>query len=1051
VEAADQIAPPVVAVMVVHEPGDWFDAVLDGLAKQDYPNLRSLLLVTGEPGDLADQVRARVPNSFVRSVDGNPGFGPTANEVLRLVEGDNGFFCFLHDDVALEPDAIRMLIEELYRSNAGIVGPKLLEWNEPTVLQHVGFGVDRFGEVDPLVEPGETDQEQHDAVRDVFALPSACLLVRADLFRALDGFAAGIDFHGEDVDLCWRAHLGGARVVVVPSARARHRERLVERRPDLAHHTTRERHRVDAVTTLTGARRLPLVIVQLAVLTLGEFVVSLFTGQARRGWAALRAVVGQLANLPAIVARRRRLAAGRSVPDNEVAGLQVRGSARFTTYLRARDARPDQRSGNRPWRERAGAGSGLAWLAIVLVVVVGSRHLIGSGVPRFGEFLGFGSSPMELLRSYANGWNPHGVGATASVPVGLGLIGLAGLASGARMGLLHTMSVVGLLLVGAVGMWRLCRGVGSTRARLVAAVLYVALPLPGQLLSMGRWGALAVFAALPWSIDSMRRFAGIEPTADDAEAERRFPVDGWAQWRLLAGASLIAAVTIAFEPSYWLLLPAVALVLGVATLATGAPLWAAARLVLAGWAAAAAGLLLDLPWSTELFRDGGWAAIVGPPPNGSRGRSVLELLTFDIGNGRAAVLAVALYLPVVGALLLGRGSRFGWAARGGVLVVAFAWLAVLDDRGSLPLQLPEPGIVLVPVAVGLALAAASVVAAFSADVRGGDFGWRQPLGLLCGVAVVAGMVPGVIAVQTGRWDMPSTTMIDLLGQLPEQPAEGDYRVLWVGDQRLLPATGQPYGPGVAYAITAGSTLLVDQTWGTPARVGDAEIGAALRAIATGSTTRAGRLLAPFAVRYIIVPVVDGAVSTNAAPLPLPAGLLDALGDQLDLAEAYSPPSFVVFENRAWLPMRSVLTADGAAASRTAGAESLAQADIAGATPIMVGADHLAEASVGVPAGTVHLGVPFDRNWTVRLDGTSVDSRPAFGSTMAFDIATQGTVTMRYETSVVRRLLVLVQALVWLVVLGVAAGVRVRRSRGRVEPARLAQPVFSLDPVLEAQS
>ena len=85
------------------------------------------------------------------------------------------------------------------------------------MLQHVGLGLDRFGEVDPIVEPGEVDQEQHDAVRDVFVLPSACLLVRADLFRALGGFDPAISFHGDDVDLCWRAHLSGARVVVAPT------------------------------------------------------------------------------------------------------------------------------------------------------------------------------------------------------------------------------------------------------------------------------------------------------------------------------------------------------------------------------------------------------------------------------------------------------------------------------------------------------------------------------------------------------------------------------------------------------------------------------------------------------------------------------------------------------------------------------------------------------------------------------------------------------------------------------------------------------------------
>jgi hypothetical protein len=38
--------------------------------------------------------------------------------------------------------------------------------------------------------------------------------VRADLFSALGGFDAGIDYLGEDLDLCWRAHLAGARVLI---------------------------------------------------------------------------------------------------------------------------------------------------------------------------------------------------------------------------------------------------------------------------------------------------------------------------------------------------------------------------------------------------------------------------------------------------------------------------------------------------------------------------------------------------------------------------------------------------------------------------------------------------------------------------------------------------------------------------------------------------------------------------------------------------------------------------------------------------------------------
>ena len=222
-------------------PRPWFEETLGSLAEQDYPNLNTLFLArrrarsTRPATTSRGCITARLPDAYVRELGANPGFGAAANEVLRLVEGDNGFFCFCHDDVALEPDTIRALVEELYRSNAGIVGPKLVSWDDAGLLQHVGLGLDRFGEVDPIIEPGEYDQEQHDAVSDVFVLPSACLLVRADLFRALGGFDPAISFHGDDVDLCWRAHLSGARVVVAPQARVRHREELTVRRPELHH------------------------------------------------------------------------------------------------------------------------------------------------------------------------------------------------------------------------------------------------------------------------------------------------------------------------------------------------------------------------------------------------------------------------------------------------------------------------------------------------------------------------------------------------------------------------------------------------------------------------------------------------------------------------------------------------------------------------------------------------------------------------------------------------------------------------------------------------
>jgi GT2 family glycosyltransferase len=1056
VEDAGELAPPVVAVMVVHHPGSWFDDVLDGLARQDYADLKTLFLVVGAEVGAASEVeatvRSRLPNAFVERLGVDAGFGPTANSVLRLVEGDNGFFCFLHDDVALDPSAIRLMVEELYRSNAGVVGPKIVDWDDPRILQHVGFGADRFGEIDPIVERGEVDQEQHDAVRDVFGVPSACMLVRADLFRALGGFDRTMPFHGEDLDLCWRAHRSGARVVVVPGARARHREALSERRPDLAHETLRARHRMRTVLTLSAARRLPLLLVELVLLTLVELGVGIFTGRTRSGLAGLRALVGVVPRSLAIVARRRTLRSSRHVPDSEISRLQVRGSARFAAFLRSRDVRPEQIGGERRWRERAGGASVVAWACVVAGLVVGGRQLITGGVPPLGEFLPFGDSPRRLLRSYVTDWSGQGIGGRRPAPTGVALISVASVATGFRMGLLHTVGVLGMLLVGCLGIWRASAAFTTNRARIVTLVVYAAAPLPGQMISVGRWGPLVCYAAMPWLVDAMRRFAGVEPGRAAADREVVVDVPTARRVRIAAGASVVAAVAVAFEPSFALLLVGVAVVLAVATLLTGVHWVPALHVALLGVVATVVALVLNLPWIGSYVGDGGWAAIVGPRPIADRGRTALELASFDIGNLPGSVVALALYLPVVAGPLLGRGWRYGWAVRGGALVGAFVWLAVLDDRGSLPLHLPEPGIVLVPVALGLAISAGAAAAAFELDVRGGSFGWRQPLGLLASVAVVVGILPGLYGLSSGRWEAPRTTLIDLLGQLPEDPEDGEYRVLWIGDQRIVPVAGQTYRPGIAYALTDNATFEIADTWAVRAEPSDDAIVAALDAVSIGSTARAGRLLAPFAVRYVVIPVADGANSRQDDPLPVPAGLLDALGDQLDLGEVYSPRSnYIVYENEAWVPMRSVLTPAGADASTLAGPTALARADASGATPVMPGADELSVGRADLPGGTFHLAEPFDRGWTLSVDGVDVPSRPAFGSTTAFDVETPGSARLTFDSSAARRWIVAAQGAAWVLVLLVAINVRVpRRGRGGGRRAPV-EPLIALQPPLPPPS
>jgi hypothetical protein len=859
------------------------------------------------------------------------------------------------------------------------------------------------------------------------------MLVRADLLREVGGFDPAIDFHGDDVELCWRVHHSGARVVVAPAARVRHRNALAERRPDLNHRALAARHRMRAVATLTGAGRLPGRSLELVLLTLAELVVGLFTGRFGQAWASLRALVGLIPRTGSLIARRRVVKPLRRVPEREVAGLQTRGSARLNTYLRSRETATyvGMESSVRRWRESTTAPV-ITWIVVIAALLIGSRQLLRGGVPPVGEFLEFPASPRLLLDSFLSAFNGNGAGATSPTPTGWATLAGLSVSTLFHMGLLHTVFVLGMVFIGVAGIWKLATVFPSTRARIAALLVYAASPLVAGALSTGELTVLVVYAATPWVVHLYRRAVGVATA--DPRTVRMDVADGLVElgWREQLRRAVVAGIVIALAAAFAPISLVVAVVVGV-LLAIGTMLALAPWRTALGYlgvtvVATAVAALLNLPWIASWT----WNDLVGAPPIGDPGRGLLDLASFDIGSVQFAVLSIALYLPVLAAILLARAWRLTWAIRAGVLVVSFGALAVLFDRDALPFQGPEAGVLLVPVAVGVALSAAAALAAFDLDVRGGSFGWRQPLGLLSAVAVVVGLVPGVFAIGDGSWDMPSTPLAELIdASLPSGDEAGDYNVLLLGDARILPTPSQEYRDGLSWAVMNDGGLDTRDRWAPPPNDTAGAIDAALDEIANSSTLRAGRLLAPLGIRYIVVPEFDGVVSTVDNPLPLPAGLYDELEDQLDLVSLTGLPTIEVFENRAWLPRFGILTGATAEASTAAGDQSLVRADLSMSTPAFTGADQFNSTTAAVEAGSVvHLAIPFDDNWTLEVDGQGVEARRAFGLTTGFDVPADGEAVLRYESPPSRALLVGVQVLLWLAALFAATRVSVSIARRR---------------------
>ena len=123
-----------VAVVVTRNPGRFLESALGALRTQDYPDLSVVVVDAGSATDPSARVAAAIPEAYVHRLgETRPGFGGAVNEALGVADGAT-FYLVCHDDVVLAPDALRLLVEEAYRSNAGIAGPKLVSAEDQEVL-----------------------------------------------------------------------------------------------------------------------------------------------------------------------------------------------------------------------------------------------------------------------------------------------------------------------------------------------------------------------------------------------------------------------------------------------------------------------------------------------------------------------------------------------------------------------------------------------------------------------------------------------------------------------------------------------------------------------------------------------------------------------------------------------------------------------------------------------------------------------------------------------------------------------------------------------------
>jgi len=251
-------------VIVAYRSGPALERCLRAL--REHSPEAEVIVVDNDGGEkVADGARLLRPGE-------NLGFAGGCN--LGASEAAGAVLVFLNPDAVVSDGALERLAARLADPEVGIAMARLCLLDRPDELNSGGTIVHvsglawagRFGEpAASIVEP-----------EDVAAASGAALAVRSTTFRELGGFTDELFMYHEDLELSWRAHLHGLRVVVEPGADVLHEYDFERNATKIA---LVERNRLIFVLTAYSLR---LLLLLAPVLALGEL--AMLALAARRGW-----------------------------------------------------------------------------------------------------------------------------------------------------------------------------------------------------------------------------------------------------------------------------------------------------------------------------------------------------------------------------------------------------------------------------------------------------------------------------------------------------------------------------------------------------------------------------------------------------------------------------------------------------------------------------------------------------------------------------------------------------------------------------------------------
>lgn len=172
-------------------------------------------------------IQENFPTLRIIQNENNGGFAKGYNDALKEVNHE--YLVLLNSDIETPKNWLEPVYEFMEANpNVGAAMPNILQYKQKSHFEYAGAAggfIDKWGFPfcrGRIFNDLEEDKGQYDNNIPVFWATGACMFVKNELFKNLNGFDEFFFAHMEEIDLCWRIQRAGYDIYSIGESKVYH-------------------------------------------------------------------------------------------------------------------------------------------------------------------------------------------------------------------------------------------------------------------------------------------------------------------------------------------------------------------------------------------------------------------------------------------------------------------------------------------------------------------------------------------------------------------------------------------------------------------------------------------------------------------------------------------------------------------------------------------------------------------------------------------------------------------------------------------------------------